>query len=33
MDRFLKEATQFGELEKPPLAEGRNIVAVVNPKH
>ncbi len=33
MDRFLKDATQSGELEKPPLTEGRNIIAVVTPKH
>lgn len=33
MDRFLKDANQFGELEKPPLIEGRNIIAVVTPKH
>jgi translation initiation factor IF-3 len=33
MERFLQDAAQWGELEKPPLREGRNIIAVVAPRH
>jgi len=33
MDRFLQEASNWGEIEKPPMAEGRNIIAVVTPRH
>jgi len=33
LERFLQDASQWGEIEKSPFAEGRNIVAVVVPKH
>ncbi|MGE4357621.1 MAG: translation initiation factor IF-3 [Candidatus Omnitrophota bacterium] len=33
MERFLNDALQWGEIEKPPKNEGRNIVAVVVPHH
>lgn len=33
MERFLQDAAQWGELEKSPLREGRNIIAVVAPRH
>lgn len=33
MDRFIQDALSFGEVEKPPFSEGRNITAVIIPKH
>ncbi|MCM8783865.1 MAG: translation initiation factor IF-3 [Candidatus Omnitrophica bacterium] len=33
LERFLNDATQWGEIEKPPKNEGRNIIAVVAPHH
>ncbi|MCM8765625.1 MAG: translation initiation factor IF-3 [Candidatus Omnitrophica bacterium] len=33
LERFLNDANQWGEIEKPPKIEGRNIVAVLAPRH
>lgn len=33
LERFLNDATQWGEIEKPPKVEGRNVVAVISPHH
>ncbi len=33
IERFLQDASQWGDIEKPPVSEGRSIVAVVSPRH
>jgi len=33
LERFINDALQWGEIEKPPKSEGRFIVAVISPRH